>query len=356
MEVTRNDFSQMHHFASTHPLNELEAAQQGIQERPEAYPQWLQEQLYRFPSAQWERWWRLLRPGLSLVLSSPILAGILLAWWHGAALHGVTVALLLLGNVAQVWGLTLLHEYHDYRQACRNDGVKYYRGIYATGYHLLAARAVEPQQVIWLVRRLLVLSVLCTIGLLLLSGWLVVLFYSASLLLMYMYSAPAARYGYLGWGIGELGLLLSYSVLPLVNSYYVTSQTLNWNPVFVSIPFGLMVILLFANYNFIHHRRDWLMRKRTLVVTCEPQRALDINSILTVLVYAALLCLVSLAQLPMVMLVTLAPLPLAIRIYGQLRREVLGLEECFLLYRSTVVASLWTVLLFVCAFVINTLF
>jgi 1,4-dihydroxy-2-naphthoate octaprenyltransferase len=282
-----------------------------------------------------------------------VLCGILLAWWHGAQIHQPTLFLLLLGSGTTVFGLNLLHEYHDYWHARRSNDVKFNKTIFATGYHILVTEIVDARKMKWLGYALIITGLLPYLGLVAIWGWPLMFFYSIMVALTYTYTAPPVRYGYRGWALGEVGLFLGYGFFPLVGSYYIVGHTLGWLPVFVSIPFGLTAILLFANYNFIHHRRDWLMRKRTLVVASGPLRTLDLSAFLTVSIYAVLLCLVSLAYLPMVVLITLAALPLAIRLYGHLRKEELDLEESFQLYRATVTATLWMALLFALALFID---
>lgn len=351
MEATEHDF------LSTQRLNQLAATQSEAGEQPNTADQlWLQSRLYHPPHSSWSLATRLLRPRFSLALWTPVLAGVLLGWWHGAQIHLPTLALLLSGSSVTVLGLTLLHEYHDYWHARRSNDITFHQVVFTTGYHLMAAEVVSIPRVQWLAYGAIIGGFLCYLGLVALMGWPLMFFYAMSLLLIYTYTAPPVRYGYRGWALGELGLFLGYGFFPLLGSFYIVSHTLNWLSVVVAVPFGLVAVLLFANYNFSHHRRDWLMRKRTMVVNSGPMRTLDINSLLTVLIYAGFLSLVSLAYLPMIVLITLAALPLAIRIYGQLRKEELGLEESFQLYQATVTATLWTAFLFALALFLDKWF
>ncbi|MCB0060627.1 MAG: prenyltransferase [Caldilineaceae bacterium] len=341
---------------STQRINKLSAVQETDGVPGVSSPAWLQNRLFAVPHHLWHLLIRLLRPRFSLALLTPVLCGVMLGWWQGATVHLPTLSLLLAGSAATIVGLNLLHEYHDYWHARRSNDVRFHQIVFATAYHLMAAEHVTASTVRWLAHGLLFIGLLCYLGLVSLLGWPLLFFYATSLILIYTYTAPPIRYGYRGWAMGELGLFLGYGLFPLVGSYYIIGHTLDWLPVFAGVPFGLIAILLFANYNFVHHRRDWLMRKRTLVVNFGPRRAMDINSLLTVLVYAGFLCLVSLAYLPMIVLITLAALPLAVRIYGQLRAEEVGLIESFQLYRATVTATLCTALLFMFALFVNGFF
>ncbi len=354
MEATDHDFS------STQRLTQL-TGQPGsaVDAQQSAQQLWLQQRLFLAPDSRWRVAMRLLRPRFSLALLSPVICGALLAWWQTAGIDATIwpiVLLLLLGSGMTVFGLNLLHEFHDYAQAHKSNDVKFSQTIFATGYHLLATEKVSARTVKRVGYGLIFLGLCCYLGLVRQLGWPLMFFYTVALLLVYTYTAPPVRYGYRGWGFGEVGLFFGYGFLPLLGSYYIVGQTLTPLALLITIPFGIASSLLFGNYNFIHHRRDWLMRKRTLVVTAGPKRMVSVNAILTLLIYAALLCIVSVAHLPVIALITLAALPLATRIYGQLRGDEMGLEESFLLYRDTVTGVLWTTLLFSLALLVDKLF
>ncbi len=349
MEATEHDF------ASTQRLNRSVGAK-GEKTRTELQHAWLPARLYTRPDNIWRLWMRLLRPRFSLALLTPILCGMLLGWWQGATFDLSLWALLLGGSAMTIYGLNLLHEFHDYWHARKHSEVHFNHAVFASAYHLMATEIIKGVTVRWTGYGLLLGGLICYLALVVQMGWPLMFFYLTSLLLVYTYTAPPVRYGYRGWALGELGLFLGYGFFPLLGGYYIVGQTLSWLPVIASIPFGLMAILLFANYNFIHHRRDWLMRKRTFVVTSGPARTLDLNSLLMLLIYASLLCLVSLAYLPTIALITLGALPLSIRIYGQLHKQELGLEESFRLYRATVTTTLWTTLLFAFALFVDKWF
>ncbi|MCB0187011.1 MAG: prenyltransferase, partial [Caldilineaceae bacterium] len=259
----------------------------------------------------------------------------------------------LLGNGMTVLGLNLLHELHDYWWARKNTNIHLNQPVYATGYHLLTSGRLQPSTVLWLGCGLLWLGLGCYLGLAVQFGWPLMFFYVAALVLIYTYSAPPIRYSHWGWGIGEIGLFLGYGLLPLLGSYYIISHQLTKMALLTTIPFGIAAVLLVGNYNFIHQRRDWLMHKRTSVVVAGVNRMMSVHAILTLLIYVAFLCIVSLAYLPVIVLVTLGALPLAMRIYSELRGDDIELEQSFLLYHATVTSVLWTTLLFCVALLVD---
>lgn len=340
-----------HNFSSTQRLKRLAVPDPADEARePSAEARWLQQRLLQPPRNRWHLYMRLLRPRFSVALFAATVCGALVALWQGGPVHWTALLPVLLplfvGSGVTVLGMNLLHELHDYRQARRSNDIQFNQSIFATGYHLLATGQLPSATVRWLGYTLILAGLGCYLVLVAQLGWPLLFFYAVSLLLMYYYSAPPIRYSYWGWGLGEIGLFLGYGLLPFLGSYYIVGHQLTLMVLLTAIPFGLTALLLFGNYNFMHHRRDWLMHKRTSVVTLGPTKVLAIHAILTLLIYVTLLCMVSLAHLPVIVLVTLGALPLILRIYGQLRSDEMGLEESFWLYRTTVTGILWTVLLF----------
>jgi 1,4-dihydroxy-2-naphthoate octaprenyltransferase len=142
-------------------------------------------------------------------------------------------------------------------------------------------------------------------------------------------------------------------MLPLVGGYYFQGRALSWLPLAASVPCGFFALLLHFNYNFIHARRDWLMRKRTLAVNLGAARSLDAGIVITVLAYVSLLLVVSLTRLPLLSLVSLASLPVALGAYAQIDRDALTTDDCINLYRAAANAGLLTGLIFVAALYID---
>lgn len=316
----------------------------------------LQQWLYQAPAGQGALLWRLLHLRAVLALSVPTIAGAMLGWWQTGAVDGVRLFLLFSSTFCLILGIHLLNDNRDYHYALKSNDVKFTPEIFATTYHLLAAGQLQSYQVSSLAHSLLVYSTLAHFGLFLLVSWPVLFFYTISLLFMYTYTTPPIRYGYRGWGLGEIGVLLGYGIFPLIGSYFIVSESIGWLPVWVSLPFGLLVVLSFLTHNLVHYRRDWLMRKRTLVVSLGPLRTFDVGSVLTILIYAALLAIASLAHLPLSTLVTLAVLPLALGGFSRLRQEQPHLEDVFRLHLTTLNVTMWTGLLFCAALLADKAF
>ena len=53
------------------------------------------------------------------------------------------------------------------------------------------------------------------------------------------YVAPPLAYGYIGRGLGEVGILASFGLLPTLGSYYAQTGKLGWAPILAALPPGL---------------------------------------------------------------------------------------------------------------------
>ncbi len=342
-------------FTSSQPLPPTPNQQilPGAQTRTDAVRLRRHAAIHRAPRTAWGMFLRLTRTNAAIALTMPSLCGAILAWWQFGIFHSLTFIFHLGSTLTMALGINALNEYCDYRHAQKavSTGDMTLQSVprsetMMTGYSLLTNGILTPTASLSLGYWLITASLLCSLWLTLLVGWPMLFFGGLSFILAYAYAHLPIQYGYRGWGLGEFGIFIGYGLLPIVGSYYSQGQTLSWLPIWVSLPLGLLSTLLFFNYNLVHEYRDWLMHKRTLVVSIGTERALDVSAIGVVVVYIAILGIVSLSHLPLSALVTLAALPIALGAFSQVRRAQVTLEDRVLLYSTTVNAMIWTGLLF----------
>jgi len=309
--------------------------------------------IHRAPRTVWGMFVRLTRTNAAIALTMPSLCGAILAWWQLGVFHSLAFIFHLGSILTMALGINALNEHCDYRHAQKaisTGDMSVQSALRSetmmTGYSLMTNGIITPTATLNLGYWMITASLLCSLWLTLLVGWPMLFFSGFTLILAYAYAHAPLQYGYRGWGVGELGIFVGYGLLPIVGSYYSQGQTLSWLPIWVSLPLGLLSTLLFFNYNLVHEYRDWLMHKRTLVVSIGTERALDVSAIVVLVVYIAILGIVSLSHLPLSVLVTLAALPIALGAFSQVRRAQVTLEHRVLLYSTTVNAMIWTGLLF----------
>lgn len=298
---------------------------------------------------------RVARLRTSLALTAPAVSAMVLAWWQtGNDWNTLPLIFTLLGTLGSALGMNMLTEFFDYRRSLMLSEQSSNTEA-TTGFDILANRRISPGIAHSLALFSLVFAGLCMAWSAVLVGWPLLFFGALSLLLTSTYANPPVQYAYRHWGLGELGVWLNFGLLQMLMGYYAQAATLTWTPFWLSIPFGLLAVLSIHNFNFIYHRRDWLIHKRTIVVQLGTERAVDLSSLLIVLVFVAFLLIASLAVMPLRVLVTLLALPTAVSVFQRIDRDIMDLHEGVALSRSTANATLLTSFLFCAILIIERL-
>ncbi len=297
---------------------------------------------------------RLTRLPAAVAMAMPAACGAALGWWQTGSLNWLALAYMLAGVLSMVIGFNLRGDYYDYQ---RRDEVDLHAAPepYFSGYSFLLHGVITPKAIRLIALVLLFLSLLCNLLLVWLVDWPMLFFAGLSYLLGFTYMSPPVKYAFRGWGLGELGVLLSAGVL-VTGGFYSQAETISWLSTWTAIPISLLALAVVYNFNVVYYRRDWLSRKRTLMVLLGPERGLDLSSILVLGGYVAFVPIVSWAHLPIWVLVCLGALPVALGSYGRLRRGYGLQEEQIALYNATVNAVILTGILFATALLFDRLF
>jgi 1,4-dihydroxy-2-naphthoate octaprenyltransferase len=288
------------------------------------------------------------------VLLAPVIVGATLGWWESGRFSLLGLLLSLLGMATTGWGLAALHDYYDYLLSKR-PGVRGAPDALGTGYSLLWYGLLAPQTVRDTGLILLTVAGLSSVVLAVMAGWPVLFFAALSFLLLWAVIGLPLRYGYRGWGLGEIGTGLGVGLLPALISYYVQAHTISWLPVWGGSAFGLLSLLLFFNFNAVQIRRDWLLHKRTLTVNLGLTRALDVSALLLVAAFVLLLCMVVLTDLPLLALIGLGGLPVGLSVFARLPREGQSATAVTRVYRTGGHAAVLAAVLFCLALILDRL-
>jgi 1,4-dihydroxy-2-naphthoate octaprenyltransferase len=186
----------------------------------------------------------LTRAEATLALVMPVMVGAVLGWWQTGQSNLANLGLALLGMAANGLGLAALWEYHDYRYS-RRPGTRQMADPVATAYGLMGRGLVAPHTVRDVGRILLAIGGVCCLCLALFAGWPVLFFSGLSFLVVWTVILLPVRYGYRGWGLGELAIWLGMGLLPLLTGYYGQASSISWLPVWAGGAFGLFSVLLF---------------------------------------------------------------------------------------------------------------
>ncbi len=69
--------------------------------------------------------------------------------------------------------------------------------------------------------------------------------------LAFFYVAPPLLLAYIGRGLGELDILISFGILPLLGSYYIQTGHVTLNAVLASLPVGLYTTAVLYFHHFV---------------------------------------------------------------------------------------------------------
>ena len=289
---------------------------------------------------------RICRFDAALATTSPVIATAAVAWWQSGAIDLLVLIFSLAAAFFGGLGVHLLSEAQD-RALAANPQLQ--SALAATPDAPLRAPELARGEIMSLGLIALLISMVCSLWLGLLVAWPMIIFGAAALLLGYFYSVPPVRYADWGFGIGESGLFVALGLLPAVASYYAQVGRLDALALWSGVPFAMLVSLIFLTHSLLHHRRDWLIRKRTLAVSLGLGRAIDLSTVLVIGAFIFILFAATVSHLPLRTLIALLGLPIATGAYTQLDRESLPPAQGARLYTAAIHATLATALLYTLA-------
>ncbi len=106
----------------------------------------------------------------------------------------------------------------------------------------------------------------------------------------FFYVAPPVRYGY--YGLGELFVGINMGPVIVVGTYWVIAGQFDWQPLYLSLPVGLMVASILYYQSLPDMKTDLDVGKHTLAVRLGKKRAFYGLFVLWVLIYTVIVILV----------------------------------------------------------------
>jgi len=142
----------------------------------------------------------------------------------------------------------------------------------------------------------------------------------AGVFLAMTYTAPPLKYKYRG--LGELGVLIIWGPLMIGGSYFIQSLTINWPIIIVSIPIGLLVVLVLLVNNIRDYESDKSREITTLAILFSPDKALHVYTTLVVLAFLWVIAISIFGPLSLWSLLVLLSLPIAIQLIKKMYKHV----------------------------------
>jgi 1,4-dihydroxy-2-naphthoate octaprenyltransferase len=246
------------------------------------------------------------------VMAAPVLIGAVLAWQQRGVFSAGFLLLSLAGALAAHLGANVLNDVFDYRSGADAAAARMlvaHGAAMPTGSPSLLAGRLGLSGHVRLAVSLFAVALACGLALTPWRPWALV-FGAAGFLLALVYVAPPLRLAYVGRGAGELDILVSFGVLPLVGSFYVQTGTVAWPAVAVSIPVGLYTTAVLYFHHFLHWRADREVGKMSPVAWLGEIRGRQVGWGLLALIAVAVVTVCAVGVLPWYAVVALGTLAL----------------------------------------------
>ena len=219
------------------------------------------------------------------VMIFPVVIGAALAWQQGNRFQWGLFALTLLGALAAHLGANVINDVFDFGagadQAAQHIAAAGETAV--TGSRFLLNKQLSLKTYRLLALGCFAVALLCGVVLSFYRPF-ALLFGALGFLLAFFYVAPPLRLAYIGRGLGELDILISFGILPLVGSYYVQSGALTFAALLASLPIGLYTLAVLYFHHFLHWRGDKEVGKITPVVALGEHGARIAGAILLLLI------------------------------------------------------------------------
>jgi 1,4-dihydroxy-2-naphthoate polyprenyltransferase len=287
------------------------------------------------------------------VMAAPVIIGSVLAWQQGTPFHWGLFLLALVGALAAHLGANVVNDVFDFgagadqaAQAITPQG-----NTVATGSQFLLNGKLSITAYRVLALACFALALLCGIVLSIFRPWALV-FGIIGFLLAFFYVAPPIRLAYIGRGLGEIDILISFGILPLVGSFYVQAGTVTSVALLASLPIGLYTMAVLYFHHFLHWRADKTVGKITPVVALGEKGARIVGAVILLLIAILLIVDVFFRVFPwyaILAVFTIIPVEIA------LRQATGDLTYYFKLMASNLNASLVAALIILASLLVSGL-
>lgn len=261
-------------------------------------------------------WWMATRPFSFTASVTPVVLGTALAAYAGVTDHILApaqhqpfswwlFAVTLVGSVAIHAGTNLINDYYDWKKGTDTEQ--------SLGPNRpLKEGMLTPQQVFWGGIFFFVLGSALGIYLVATRGIFILYLGIFSVLAGWFYTAGPAAFAYTG--LGEIVVFLFMGPIMVLGSFFVQTQVISWEVVWVSVPVGLLVAAILHANNMRDLDDDLANNKRTLANILGRRASRWEYGLLVGGSYLLLAVLVILQIAPIWVLLALLTLPSAVRL------------------------------------------
>jgi len=260
-------------------------------------------------------WFLATRPWSFTMSFISVTVGAVLGGLYGP-FDGIFYVWTLLGMIFLHAATNMINDYYDYRSGV--DKPQAPTALYRP--HPLVMKSIAPRQVFMASIFFYLIAIAIGLYLVMLRGMPLLIIGLIGVFASFFYTASPIKYKY--YALGELSVFLMWGPLIVSGAYYVQTQQISWQAVFISIPFGILVALVLLANNLRDIQYDGQVGIKTLGTLLGEKKTLILYYALAASAYAAVILLVAFKQLsPWGLLVFLSG-PLAWQLARAMRREI----------------------------------
>ena len=187
---------------------------------------------------------------------APVLVGTALAGFEDV-FHPLRFVAAVLGALFIQVGANLSNDYSDARRGADTEDR-------LGPVRVTAGGLVPPRQVLIATYVTFALAAVCGAYLIAVAGWELLLVGVASIVAGVLYTGGPRPYGY--DGLGELFVFLFFGIVAVAGSYFVQTETLEWEAFALAVPVGLLASAVLVVNNYRDMDTDRRAGKKTLAV------------------------------------------------------------------------------------------
>ena len=288
-------------------------------------------------------WFRVIR--IRFLLSSVIAVsvGLAISWWHIQQID-LLYAIMTMGGVVSLHAsVDLLNDYWDFK---RGIDIQTKRTKMSGGTGVLPEGLLRPNQVYRAGIFFLIIGAAIGSYFVIIDGIIIGAILAFAVISIYFYSTKIVDSG-----LAEVFVTIKGTMIVL-GSYYIQTMELNLTILFAGVFVGILSSLVLFITSFPDFDADKAKGRKTLVIVVGKQKATSVFWIFPILAYSILISGVVLEIFPVYSLISLAMLPLIIKVGLRLQKNFDDIEEIVSLMSKTIIFSRITGVLFVLSFLI----
>ena len=288
-------------------------------------------------------WFRVIR--IRFLLSSVIAVsvGLAISWWHIQQID-LLYAIMTMGGVVSLHAsVDLLNDYWDFK---RGIDIQTKRTKMSGGTGVLPEGLLRPNQVYRAGIFFLIIGAAIGSYFVIIDGIIIGAILAFAVISIYFYSTKIVDSG-----LAEVFVTIKGTMIVL-GSYYIQTLELNLAILFAGVFVGILSSLVLFITSFPDFDADKAKGRKTLVIVVGKQKATSVFWIFPIIAYSILISGAVLEIFPVYSLISLAMLPLIIKVGLRLQKNFDDIEDIVSLMSKTIIFSRITGVLFVLSFLI----